>query len=225
MPPRIRAVTPAAARARAGHAGGTRPPCVRRSSAPVADSSRARSSSRGIRSRRRRRWRLTFDRPGITGGTLATAGNLLFHGSNDGTLQRLHRRYRPEAVVGAARARLRQSDHLHDRRRAVRHGRHRPQRHAGARPALHVRASTPRARFRRWMPVPPPEDPSGINTAEAIRAEFERVGLPDEPARALVQQLCWRLSPADRRHALPSARGRLARDDRQHGESRHAGHA
>ena len=39
-------------------------------------------------------------------------------------------------------------------------------------------------------PVPPPEDPSGINTAEAIRAEFDRVGLPDEPARALVQQLC-----------------------------------
>jgi hypothetical protein len=39
-------------------------------------------------------------------------------------------------------------------------------------------------------PIAPPEDPSGINTAEAIRAEFDRVGLPDEPARALVQQLC-----------------------------------
>src|SRR5258707_15292003 len=33
----------------------------------------------------RERWRIVFDRPGVTGGTLATAGNLLFHGSNDGT--------------------------------------------------------------------------------------------------------------------------------------------
>src|SRR5690606_31141543 len=29
------------------------------------------------------RWRIVFDRPGITSGTLATASNLLFHGSND----------------------------------------------------------------------------------------------------------------------------------------------
>jgi hypothetical protein len=39
-------------------------------------------------------------------------------------------------------------------------------------------------------PIPPPEDPSGINTAAAIQAEFDRVGLPDDPARTLVQQLC-----------------------------------
>src|SRR5439155_1129141 len=31
------------------------------------------------------RWRIRFERPGVTGGTLATASNLLFHGSNDGT--------------------------------------------------------------------------------------------------------------------------------------------
>jgi quinohemoprotein ethanol dehydrogenase len=31
------------------------------------------------------RWRIRFDRPGVTGGALATAGNLVFHGSNDGT--------------------------------------------------------------------------------------------------------------------------------------------
>jgi len=29
-------------------------------------------------------WRIRFERPGVTGGTLSTAGNLLFHGSNDG---------------------------------------------------------------------------------------------------------------------------------------------
>src|SRR5690606_40020829 len=39
-------------------------------------------------------------------------------------------------------------------------------------------------------PVGPPPDPSGISTAERVREEFDRVGLPDEPGRALVQQLC-----------------------------------
>jgi quinohemoprotein ethanol dehydrogenase len=31
------------------------------------------------------RWRIRFEHPGVTGGTLSTAGNLVFHGSNDGT--------------------------------------------------------------------------------------------------------------------------------------------
>ncbi len=31
------------------------------------------------------RWRIDFEQPGVTGGTLSTAGNLVFHGSNDGT--------------------------------------------------------------------------------------------------------------------------------------------
>jgi quinohemoprotein ethanol dehydrogenase len=31
------------------------------------------------------RWRITFDRPGVTSGTVATASNLVFHGSNDGS--------------------------------------------------------------------------------------------------------------------------------------------
>ena len=31
------------------------------------------------------RWRIDFDRPGVTGGALTTDGNLVFHGSNDGT--------------------------------------------------------------------------------------------------------------------------------------------
>jgi hypothetical protein len=44
-------------------------------------------------------------------------------------------------------------------------------------------------------PVPPPPDPSGALTAESIQREFERVGLPDEPGRVLVQQLCGGCHP------------------------------
>jgi hypothetical protein len=39
-------------------------------------------------------------------------------------------------------------------------------------------------------PVPPPPDPSGAASAEMIRKEFERVGLPAERGRDLIQQLC-----------------------------------
>src|SRR5690606_19123035 len=39
-------------------------------------------------------------------------------------------------------------------------------------------------------PVEPPPDPSGISTTELVLREFERVGMPDEPGRTLVQQLC-----------------------------------
>ena len=63
-----------------------RAPCVvrRRSSAPAAASSRRAFLVAWDPIAQKEKWRLTFDRPGITGGTLATAGNLLFHGSNDG---------------------------------------------------------------------------------------------------------------------------------------------
>jgi len=39
-------------------------------------------------------------------------------------------------------------------------------------------------------PVLPPLDPSGIPSAELVRQEFERVGLPPEPGRDLIVRLC-----------------------------------
>ena len=169
------------------------------------------------------KWRLTFDRPGITGGTLATAGNLLFHGSNDGSFSAYtadtgRKLWSLMLSPGFANPVTYSIDGVQYVTVATgRSGEQAPGR-------LYTFAVDGRGAMPSMAPVPPPEDPSGINTAEAIRAEFDRVGLPDEPARALVQQLCG-LSPADRCHAVPSARGRLARDGREHGGTRHAGHS
>ena len=68
-----------------GHARAPRASSRRRSSAPAAASSRRAFLVAWDPIAQKEKWRLTFDRPGITGGTLATAGNLLFHGSNDGS--------------------------------------------------------------------------------------------------------------------------------------------
>jgi len=135
------------------------------------------------------RWRLTFDRPGITGGTLATAGNLLFHGSNDGTFS-AYAADTGRALWSVALApgfanpityTLGGVQYV-----AVATGRSGAQ----APGRLYTFAVDAKAPMPSMEPIPPPQDPSGLNTVEALRAEFDRVGLPDEPARALVQQLC-----------------------------------
>ena len=135
------------------------------------------------------KWRLTFDRPGITGGTLATAGNLLFHGSNDGSFSAYtadtgRKLWSLMLSPGFANPVTYTIDGVQYVTVATgRSGEQAPGR-------LYTFAVDGRGAMPSMAPVPPPEDPSGINTAEAIRAEFDRVGLPDEPARALVQQLC-----------------------------------
>ncbi|MGV3515851.1 PQQ-dependent dehydrogenase, methanol/ethanol family [Luteitalea sp.] len=135
------------------------------------------------------RWRLTFAQPGITGGTLATAGNLLFHGSNDGTFsaytadtgQRLWSVMLAPGFANPVTYTIGGVQYV-----TVATGRSGTQ----APGRLYTFAVDARGTVPSMAPIPPPEDPSGINTAAAIQAEFDRVGLPDDPARTLVQQLC-----------------------------------
>jgi quinohemoprotein ethanol dehydrogenase len=135
------------------------------------------------------KWRLTFEKPGITGGTLATAGNLLFHGSNDGTFSAYtadtgEKRWSVMLAPGFANPVTYTLGGVQYVTVATgRSGTQAPGR-------LYTFAVDATGTMPSMDPVPPPEDPSGINTAEAIDAEFDRVGLPREPARALVQQMC-----------------------------------
>ena len=137
----------------------------------------------------RERWRIRFERPGITGGTLATAGNLLFHGANDGTFSAYtadtgKKLWSVPLAPGFANPVTYTLDGVQYVTVATgRSGFQAPGR-------LYTFAIDARAAIPSMDPIAPPEDPSGINTVEAIRAEFDRVGLPDEPARALVQQMC-----------------------------------
>jgi PQQ-dependent dehydrogenase (methanol/ethanol family) len=135
------------------------------------------------------RWRLVFDKPGITSGTLATAGNLLFHGSNDGSFKAYtadtgSTLWSVALAPGFANPITYTLDGVQYVTVATgRSGTQAP----GRLYTFKVGGTMP---VPPMTPVAPPEDPSGINTAEAIRAEFDRVGLPDEPARTLVQQMC-----------------------------------
>jgi quinohemoprotein ethanol dehydrogenase len=142
----------------------------------------------------RERWRLTFDRPGITGGTLATGSNLLFHGSNDGRFVAY------AADTGAvlwsvplAPGFANPITYLLDGVQYVTVATGRSGMQAPGR--LYTFALDARGAMPPMTPVPPPPDPSGALTAESIQREFERVGLPDEPGRVLVQQLCGGCHP------------------------------
>lgn len=135
------------------------------------------------------KWRLTFERPGITGGTLATAANLLFHGSNDGSFSAYtadtgRKLWSVMLAPGFANPVTYMLDGVQYVTVATgRSGTQAPGR-------LYTFAVDATGTMPSMDPVPPPEDPSGINTAEAIEAEFDRVGLPKDPARTLVQQMC-----------------------------------
>jgi quinohemoprotein ethanol dehydrogenase len=137
----------------------------------------------------RERWRLKFDRPGITGGTLATGGNLLFHGSNDGRFVA----YAADSGVALWSVSLAPGfanpiTYVLDGVQYVTVATGRSGMQAPGR--LYTFALDARGALPTMTPVPPPPDPSGALTAESIQREFERVGLPDEPGRMLVQQLC-----------------------------------
>jgi PQQ-dependent dehydrogenase (methanol/ethanol family) len=137
-------------------------------------------------------------------------------------VQGLHGRHGQGTVVGAARARLCQSHHVHAGRQAICDGRNGAQRVPGAGPHLHVR---------RGRDNPHPLDGPG-------RAAARSVGRVDDGTRAArIQQggharragahagaaaVQW-VPFADGGHALPPARAGLARDDGRHGESWDAG--
>jgi quinohemoprotein ethanol dehydrogenase len=135
------------------------------------------------------RWRIRFERPGITGGTLATAGNLLFHGSNDGTFNAYtadggKKVWSVQLAPGFANPMTYTLDGIQYITVATgRSGTQAPGR-------LYTFALDAARPIPSMDPVPPPPDPSGAASAEMIRKEFERVGLPAERGRDLIQQLC-----------------------------------
>jgi PQQ-dependent dehydrogenase (methanol/ethanol family) len=135
------------------------------------------------------RWRITFDKPGITSGTLATAGNVLFHGSNDGSFKAYTADTGKELwSVPLAPGFANPITYMLDGKQYVtvatgRSGYQAP----GRLYTFAVDASVP---VPSMDPVEPPPDPSGISSTETVLREFARVGMPDEPGRTLVQQLC-----------------------------------
>lgn len=137
----------------------------------------------------RERWRIRFERPGITGGALATAGNLVFHGSNDGTFSAYaadtgEKLWSVPLAPGFANPITYTLDGV--QYVTVATGRSSLQ----APGRLYTFALDAKAPIPSMDPVPPPPDPSGISSTEMVMREFERVGLPSEPGRALVEQLC-----------------------------------
>jgi quinohemoprotein ethanol dehydrogenase len=142
----------------------------------------------------RERWRVTFDRPGITGGTLATRGNLLFHGSNDGRFVAYAADDgKPLWSMPLAPGFANPITYVLDGVQYVTVATGRSGYQAPGR--LYTFALDGKGTVPSMTPVPPPPDPSGALTAESIQQEFERVGMPDEPGRALVQQLCGGCHP------------------------------
>jgi hypothetical protein len=134
------------------------------------------------------RWRIRFERPGVTGGTLATAGNLVFHGSNDGTFN-AYTADKGEKLWSVPLAPGFSNPITYSiggkQYVTVLTGR------AGAL-AAPARAYTfgldGKASLPSMNPAPRPEDLT--SGAATVAAEFDRAGLPNGPGRELIQQLC-----------------------------------
>jgi PQQ-dependent dehydrogenase (methanol/ethanol family) len=135
------------------------------------------------------RWRIRFDRPGVTGGTLATAGNLIFHGSNDGTFSAYTADQGKKVwSVPLAPGFANPITYAVDGKQYVTVATGRSGAQAPGR--LYTFALDASGTVPSMEPVPPPLDPSGIPSAEIVRQEFERVGLPAERGRDLIVKLC-----------------------------------
>lgn len=134
------------------------------------------------------RWRIRFERPGVTGGTLATAANLLFHGSNDGTFSAYtadkgEKLWSVQLAPGFANPityMLGGQQFV-----TVLTGRSGGQNAPGR---VYTFALNGKATVPSMDPVPEPADLSGA--ASTVTAEFDRAGLPNAPGRELIQQLC-----------------------------------
>jgi hypothetical protein len=135
------------------------------------------------------RWRIRFPQPGITGGTVSTGGNLVFHGSSDGTFSAYtadkgEKLWSVQLAPGFANP----VTYTLDGKQYVsvltgRSGTQAP----GRVYTFALDANTP---IPSMDPVPEPPDPSGLTSAATVTAEFERASLPDAPARRLMQRLC-----------------------------------
>ncbi|MGH9339101.1 MAG: PQQ-binding-like beta-propeller repeat protein, partial [Acidobacteriota bacterium] len=137
------------------------------------------------------RWRIRFERPGVTSGTLATAGNLLFHGSNDGSFS-AYRADKGEKLwsIQLAPGFANPMTYMLDGRQYVAVATGRSGYQAPGRVyAFALDANTP---VPSMDPVPEPPAPLGLtrDALGTVLAEFEQAGLRAGPGRDLIQQLC-----------------------------------
>jgi quinohemoprotein ethanol dehydrogenase len=134
------------------------------------------------------RWRIRFERPGVTGGTVATASNLLFHGSNDGTFNAYtadkgEKLWSVQLAPGFANPItyiLEGKQYI-----TVFTGRGGTQAAIGRAYAFALDAHEP---IPSMSPAPNPEEMTAIDAT--VAAEFDRAALPDAPGRKLIQELC-----------------------------------
>jgi len=133
-------------------------------------------------------WRIRFERPGVTGGTLSTAGNLLFHGSNDGGFAA----YTPDKgeklwSIPLAPGFANPITYTLDGKQyvTVLTGRSGSQAAPARVYTFALDAKTP---IPSMSPAPNPQELT--SGAVTVLAEFDRAGLPDAPGRELIQQLC-----------------------------------
>ena len=135
------------------------------------------------------RWRIRFAQPGITSGALSTAGNLVFHGSNDGTFSaytadRGEKLWSVQLAAGFANP----ITYMLDGKQYVsvltgRSGSQAPGR-------VYTFALDAKSPIPSMNPPPESADPLRLAAAATVLAEFERAGLPAAPGRELMQKLC-----------------------------------
>lgn len=139
------------------------------------------------------RWRIRFKEPGITSGTVSTAGNLVFHGAADGVFS-AYSADRGEKLwsVPLAPGFSNPITYLLDGKQYVsvltgRSGGQAPGR-------LYTFVLDGKASIPSMEPIPEPilenMDPSLLTSAASTVAEFERAGLPQARGRDLIQKLC-----------------------------------
>jgi quinohemoprotein ethanol dehydrogenase len=152
------------------------------------------------------RWKIDFEQPGVTGGALSTAGNLVFHGSNDGSFH-AYSADRGESLWQVPLApgfnnpvtfELDGKQYV-----AVMTGRGGTQA-PGRVYAFALDAATP---------IPTMEPPPGAEkefelteSAETVAAELAQAGLPEGPGRDLLGRLCVSCHPpaAFTKYRLPA---------------------
>ncbi len=143
------------------------------------------------------RWRIRFDRPGVSGGTLTTAGNLVFHGNGSGTFD-AYRADTGEKVweFPLAPGFANPVTYRIDGRQYVsvmtgRGGSHAPGRLYTF--ALNADAPVPSMEPRKPLSPPPVEPPP-----DGYLGGMEGAQLPELPGRELVQEACTSCHSADR---------------------------
>jgi PQQ-dependent dehydrogenase (methanol/ethanol family) len=159
------------------------------------------------------RWRIDFEQPGVTGGTLSTASNLLFHGANDGrfvayTADTGKKLWEVELAPGFANP----ITYMLDGKQyvTVLTGRGGEFQAPGRVYTFSVEANK---LIPPMDPAPTPQELTEIS--ETVEAEFAQAGLPEGEGRELLRQLCVSCHPASAftKHRMPAEAWRLVVQD------------